>query len=388
MAASSGNGKANGVHVEFGDGFVTKTKPIQKFDDIPDIMTMDVPPVNWIVPDMIARGTITLWAGDGGVAKSFLVHSLCIAVATGGLFLGRRCRQSPVLILDYENPAFMVKKRLELMAGAPIDTLKVWGTWLDPPPPRIGEDVLVKIAQESKPLIVFDPFRFAHTDDENDSTDMAPIMRRLRLCAAVGATILIVHHVGKAEGSKGRGSTAIRDHSDVAFVQEMENGLIKLKSNKIRFGPPIFVTVKPDFEEGTFEVTDSPEFVKQDAERLALRKIIEDEPGLCQTEVCRKSKMKKTRAIDMLADGNGTLWQMVPAGQSKHYYPTVPETGNCHGNSGTGSVEVTSSPVPLAFKGNWELVPRTHPKPVPESGNRVNPAKAVSVKNKGTGGEL
>jgi hypothetical protein len=358
------NGTNGGVRVDFDSApTAVLAKRIFKFDDVPDIMTMEIPPIEWIVPDIIARGTITLWAGSGGAAKSYLVESLCVAVATGGVFLGRRCRQSRVLVMDYENPGFMVKDRFTLMAGGPIDSLKVWGTWLEQPPPQIGNDLLLTIAKESMPLLVFDPFRFAHNAEENDSTQMMGVMQHLRFCAAAGATVLIVHHVGKADGSTSRGSTTIRDHCDVAFLQELseENGLITLKSNKIRFNPPMIVKIKPDFEEGTFEVTDSPEFVRQNDDMLALRKIVENEPGLSQNAVYGKSGMKKTRVVAMLKSGRGTFWDEVKEGHSLRYFPVVPKTGNNLGNKGTGLVEAGCSPVPMVLYGNREQLPTPPP---------------------------
>ena len=101
---------------------------------------------------------------------------MAIAVATGSKFLGRACQLAPVLYLDYENPAYAVRSRVELMADAPIKTFKVWGTWLEQQPPPIGNELLRGIAKEAKPLIVVDPFRFSHGQDENDSTAMSTVM--------------------------------------------------------------------------------------------------------------------------------------------------------------------------------------------------------------------
>ena len=175
---------------------------IRKFDQIPDIMTMQVPPIDWLVDGLIARGTITLWTGTDGTAKTFLAQKMAIAVATGGSFLGRRCQRWPVLYLDFENPAYAVQDRINLMAGGAdsIGDLKVWGTWNQEQPPQIGSELLLTIAKDTKPLIIVDPFLYAHGADENSSTEMAGIMKTLRYCAAVGGAVIIVHHPAKSEG--------------------------------------------------------------------------------------------------------------------------------------------------------------------------------------------
>jgi hypothetical protein len=297
---------------------------IRQFDQIPDIMTMQIPPIEYLVDGMIARKTITLWAGMGGTAKSFLAERMAIAVATGSKFLGRGCQLAPVLYLDYENPSFAVRERLDLMAGGPINNLKVWGNWLEQQPPQITNELLLKIAKETKPLIIVDPLRFAHAADENDSTEMSGIMQCLRYCAAAGGAVVILHHLAKTEGSNSRGSTAIRDHSDVAFVQEMseESGLITLRGSKNRNGELLMVTIRPDFDEGTFEVTDSPKFTKRAEDLEKLRKIISDRPGISQNAICDEAGMKKARVGQLLKENVDTLWRTEPGpNRSVKYFP-------------------------------------------------------------------
>jgi hypothetical protein len=312
--------KPNGVALAFDDS----PEKIRKFDQIPDIMTMDIPPIDYLVDGIVARGTITLWTGSDGTAKTFLAQKMAVAVATGSQFLGRRCQAAPVLYLDYENPSFAVRERLDLMAGGPIANLKVWGTWLEQQPPQIGNELLLTIAKETKPLIIIDPFRYAHGAEENDSTEMMGVMQCLRFCAAAGGAVVILHHPAKTEGSTGRGSTAIKGAVDVAYLQEMsdETGLITLKCTKNRFGERIIVTVRPDYDEGIFEVTDSPRFTKRADELEKLRKIITDQPGQSQSSICTTAGMMKARCGRLLKENTDVLWVTAP-GQKRAilYYP-------------------------------------------------------------------
>jgi hypothetical protein len=344
--------KPNGVALAFDDS----PEKIRKFDQIPDIMTMDIPPIDYLVDGMVARGTITLWAGLGGTAKSFLAQKMAIAVATGGQFLGRHCQAAPVLYLDYENPSFSVRERLDLMAGGPITGLKVWGTWLEQQPPQIQNEVLLSIAKETKPLIIVDPLRFAHGAQENDSTEMGEVMQYLRYCAAAGGAVVVLHHLAKTEGSTGRGSSAIRDHSDVAFVQEMseDSGLITLKGSKNRNGELMMVTIRPNYDDGTFEVTDSPKFTKRADDLQKLTQIIEANPGLTQNGIYKVSGMKKSRLVELLKAGNDSVWEERKDGPSLRYFALVPKKGNNLGNKGTSQGVEGCSPVPSVFRGNRE----------------------------------
>lgn len=66
------------------------------------------------------------------------------------------------------------------MVGGPVPRFKIWGSWLEQQPPAIGDPLLLEIAEECQPLIIIDPLRYAHTKDENDSTEMTEVMRYLR----------------------------------------------------------------------------------------------------------------------------------------------------------------------------------------------------------------
>lgn len=313
---------------------------ILRLEDIPNIMTMNIPPIEWLIQGMIPRKTITLWTGGYGMAKTFMLQSMAVSVAMGVPFLGRECRRTPVLYLDYENADYMVQDRLNLIAKGPIEGIHVWGTWNEQQPPQIGSDLLLTLAKESRPLIIIDPFRNAHGADENDSTAMTPIMQQLRYCAAAGASIIILHHPAKSENSTGRGSSAIAGAVDLAFLQEYsaETGLITVKSTKVRNGPPIFVTVRPDFEEGSFTVTDSEAFTKRTEEFRVLRQIIERQPGINTRGIHAKFGGRTERLARLLKDGSDSHWTAVPGNNnSVNYYPAgcFPKNGNTGGNTHT-----------------------------------------------------
>src|SRR5439155_6000623 len=121
--------------------------------------------------------------------------------------------------------------------------------------------------------------------------------------------MVILHHPAKTEGSTGRGSSAIKGAVDVAFLQEMadpnDGGLITLKCIKNRFGETHPVTIRPNFDEGTFQVTDSPQFVKRTADNEKLLQIIRETPGLSQNALYKQAGMKKSRLVSLLKEGSG-----------------------------------------------------------------------------------
>lgn len=301
---------------------------IRQFPAVPELLNREIRGMDYLIQGLIPTQSLTLWAGIDGTAKTYLAQNLAIAVSTGGKFLGAQCRRMPVLYLDYENPDFAVRGRLELMGAKPNPNLKIWGTWLSEQPPQIGNQLLPTIAKEVQPLMIFDPFRYAHGAEENDSTEMMAVMKDLRACVVAGATVIILHHPAKAEGSTGRGSTAIRGAVDLAYMQELSDttGLITLSCVKNRFGERPKLTIRPDFEEGTFELTDSPKFAKVMEDVDALAEIIRATPWLPQNQILERWSGNRNHGISLLKEYRGSRWKMVKEGRSFLYGPSVSES--------------------------------------------------------------
>lgn len=288
---------------------------LRGWEDIPDLMEINVPPAEWLVEGTLPRKSLMLWSGTDGIAKTYLAMHLALTVASGGIFLNRQCSESRVLYIDYENPDHEVKTRLRKLGGVSPAVFRTWGTWVQLQPPMIGDPILLKIATEEQPLMIFDPLRFAHTADENDSTAMAKVMRHLRSYVSAGATVIVVHHSGKAEGSTSRGSSAIRGAVDVAYSQEMHKltGALRLECVKNRFGQkPVFV-VRADFENGRFDMVPTPEAAEQrshdEAPVKAMKELIEASPAMMGTQIVKKLRIGRTKGFKLLAEGVGNLWQ-------------------------------------------------------------------------------
>jgi hypothetical protein len=335
----------------------SSSESIRSFEDIPDLLRQDAEPIEFLVDGLVARKTITQWAGTDGTAKTFLAQRMGVEVATGKRFLGRQCRQSAVIYLDYENANFAVRERLESMIGedeALPPNFRVWGTWLVQQPPQIGSDLLLQLAKQVRPLLIIDPFRYSHDADENDSAQMMVVMRHLRTYAAAGAAVVILHHPAKAEGSTGRGSTAIRGAADISVMQELseETGLITLRWVKNRFGEKPCVTIRPDFNAGTFEVTDSPAFVRRSERIRALRKHIEAKPGQSKNQLCGLMGGNRTEVLRLLKECARLEWKSEPGPRnSTLYFPLVPEKAEPVGTSGTSGDDSTGSTGSPPYKG-------------------------------------
>lgn len=293
-----------------------ETRGVHHFDDIPDIARMQIPPVEYVVPALsIAKNTICLWTGADGDGKTYLAQAMALAVSRGDVFLGMTCPKTPVLYVDLENAGFVVQDRMQSLIGdgdSPTG-LRFWGTWLEleQQPPHAGSNLLLTICKETKPLLILDPLRYFHQAEENDSTEMASVMQYLRRCASCGSAVVLLHHPAKMEGSTGRGSSAIRGACDLALLHTLdkESGLITLKLDKNRLGPSRAITLRADFEQGKFELTEAPYVTRRNDELDRVQRVIDTNPGITQNAIAKQSGMMKSRLVRLLKEGTGTRWR-------------------------------------------------------------------------------
>lgn len=76
-----------------------------------DLQQKNLPPIRWIVKDLIAAG-LTILASPPKFGKSWMAMALCLSTAMGGSFLGYRCYKSGVLYLALEDGERRLKSRM------------------------------------------------------------------------------------------------------------------------------------------------------------------------------------------------------------------------------------------------------------------------------------
>src|SRR5262249_25717041 len=148
---------------------------------------------------------------------------------------------------------------------------------------------LLEYASNYEPLLIWDPLVHFHDGDEQSSTETRAFMKHFRELAHAGATVLILHHTGKAKSSQQyRGSSDIPAAVDMGYTLKASGGGLQrltLEPFKSRFAPlpePISMT----FREGQgFELTDAP---TEDVSHV-VEEIISAEPGLNGQQIVKKA---------------------------------------------------------------------------------------------------
>jgi hypothetical protein len=201
---------------------------ISDLAQIPSVWNLDAK-IEWCVEDMIARGSVTLICAESGTGKTWLAYHIAGCVARSASVLGRAVKRSKVLYLDGENPLYVVKQRLFDLGIAETPDLTIWGGWFSPPPSP-SNPLVIKFAREHKGLIIYDSLIEFHPGSEQSSTETRAFMRQFRALANLGATVVVLHHAGKAETAKlYRGSSDIKAAVDTAYLlRRPEEGAEKL----------------------------------------------------------------------------------------------------------------------------------------------------------------
>jgi hypothetical protein len=202
---------------EGNDDSTSVTPLITDLSQLPSVWELEAE-LAWCVEDMIALGSVTLICAESGVGKTWLGYGIAGCVAYGMPLAGRDVKQSKVLYLDGENPLYVVKQRLLDLGIRETPELQVWGGWNISPPPGPQSALLIDFAQRHKPLIIFDSLIEFHPGSEQSSTETRAFMKLFRRLANLGATVVVLHHSGKAETAKTyRGSSDIKAAVDTAY---------------------------------------------------------------------------------------------------------------------------------------------------------------------------
>lgn len=130
---------------------------------------------------------------------------------------GISCAKGKAIVFDAENGAELLKRRFRA-GGIAAGTVQPY----DSDGLHIVKDLdwfKEEIESEGADFVIFDSLRILSSGaDENNTEEIEPIMSTLRrLARETGAAIVLVHHRGRDESSPYRGSSAIRDGTDMLF---------------------------------------------------------------------------------------------------------------------------------------------------------------------------
>jgi hypothetical protein len=193
-------------------GDLERTKYVLEFDDLEEASERET---EWIIPNLIERGTKTLIVGEPKTHKTWIAINMMYAVSRAEAFLGyekwRPDQPLSAMLIEEEGPTNRLGQRVKkVFGGKPEGSVSVihrQGVKLDQPESfaRLRQEVL----RRKPDLIIFDPYASIHNQDENtvQGTQVVQdaineILRVLPTCAVV-----VLHHTPKgADGPRGSGA--------------------------------------------------------------------------------------------------------------------------------------------------------------------------------------
>lgn len=186
-------------------------------DDLPDAQNLsdywhNLPPLkDEVIQNILRYGHKMLIAGPSKAGKSFLLMSLCVAIAEGKQWIGWQCKKGKILYvnleLDHSSCLHRFKDVYDASGYKPenITNIDIWNLrGKAMPMDKLAPRLIRRAAKKKYLAIIIDPIYKVITGDENSAAEMAKFCNQFdKICAELGtATIYCHHHSKGAQGQK------------------------------------------------------------------------------------------------------------------------------------------------------------------------------------------
>jgi hypothetical protein len=200
-----------------------------------DYLSMNLPPIEYLVGDWCALGAPILVSGPTKCGKTFFMYSLAHAVSIGTPIFGWNTPSggAPVAIVDGEMRPQSIKRRLEAITkhipgtgDMQIVTREFFTDQGEKFPnlsnPKDLNFLLNKISPKDKPVkvIVFDNINALFKGDENQAGYWNQIEDLIMSCRARGIAAWLVHHTPKSNPNRPSGSSKAERIPEVTIMLE------------------------------------------------------------------------------------------------------------------------------------------------------------------------
>lgn len=187
------------------------------------------PDADWVWEGLLAKGAVTILAGQSKAGKSYFVAALIRAAERGGMFLNRRVTPTRALLLSEEHTATIAKKR-ERFGWESLHVRPRSHAFPRRPFGAVVAEAVADAARLDVGLLVIDTW--AHwaglpPDAEKDAGATQAALAPLLEASTRGLAVLIVHHLRKSDGDGPdviRGSTALAAGVDVILTYRRAKG--------------------------------------------------------------------------------------------------------------------------------------------------------------------
>lgn len=215
--------------------------PIHSFDEI------EIHPPVWLIKGILEADSFSCLFGASGSGKSYAVLSIACCIASKKPFFGHEIKKTgPVIYIAGEGFSGIVKR------------IRAWEKYHETPLPKksifvsgcaaaLGDDGFMEhvsdsvgevAGQHGSPvLIIIDTWARNMTGNENDTADTSAAIRSLdALRKTYNCSTIVVHHTGKADFERARGSSALRAALDTEYQVDNTKDILTIKNTKMKDG--------------------------------------------------------------------------------------------------------------------------------------------------------
>ena len=286
-------------------GIVTKEQHVPVVVSAGELLSMDLPPVKWLVERILPTG-IAILAAPPKYYKSFLALDLCIQICQGNEFFGHKTEKIACLYMDLESGKRRPRDRLKLLlAGKPVPDNLYFVTAEDKPG-RIHEGFegylqeIIQMHPEIKFIVVdvLQKVKPISKGKQNAYEADYEVFSVLQECAMqLDVSMLIITHTKKANDpydayNNINGSNGILGSADTAFMIT--------KQSRFDDGATFSVTGR-DVEQMELAITFDKHSMRWTCEGTA-------EEVERKTDIQRYRESRITKTIHKLLSDNGGTW--------------------------------------------------------------------------------
>ncbi len=216
-----------------------KEKPLFPLISAPCLTAKPVA-IDWLVKNIIERGSLNLLFGEPGAGKSLFALEWAFCMAAGIDWNGHRTKPVDVVVIAGEGFAGMgrrtkaLESKYQMQAPARLFISQQPANLIDATNAQWIADT-IKSTCPNPGLVIVDTLHRNMDGDENSSQDIGRFIANLDgFIKPLGAAVLVVHHSGHGPKDRSRGSSSIRAAMDGEFSATKDDGGIVLACHKAK----------------------------------------------------------------------------------------------------------------------------------------------------------
>ncbi len=196
-----------------------------------DYVISQIESPDWLIENCFEKQKLITVFGEPKSGKSFIAIAMACAIAKGSDFYGHEATQAPVVYLAGEGVSGIRKRLGAYDQSIHGGTLAEVPLFLSNRGSRINEqEELEKLEAEINilqkdvgniGLIILDTFQRCFSGDENSAQEVNKFIKAAdQLIQTFNCTVLMVHHTGRGNKNRARGSSVLDASIDGEFIVE------------------------------------------------------------------------------------------------------------------------------------------------------------------------